>query len=206
MDLLSQNPSPNYSTVLLVVMLGIVGYLLFRSKRYFARLQNNPSKPVFSSEAATRQRYANVPPAVADWEVEMHDFAREVAGQLDSKMSGLSSLIREADRAASRLEAAVAAAERKGVALRPETSALPADAPDRHPPSPPIDQAAPLKAVSSPALSAVATDASELPSPDRRYDEIYLLADYGFDTNEIARRVNIPAGEIQLILSLRTRR
>ena len=39
----------------------------------------------------------------------------------------------------------------------------------------------------------------------RRYEEIYTLADYGYEPAEIARRVNTPVGEVELILSLRSR-
>ena len=40
---------------------------------------------------------------------------------------------------------------------------------------------------------------------DRRQEEIYTLADYGYEPAEIARRVNRPVGEVELILSLRDR-
>ena len=48
--------------------------------------------------------------------------------------------------------------------------------------------------------------ATSRPLADRRYEEIYLLADYGFDPAEIGHRVGMPVGEIQLILSLRAKR
>ena len=41
----------------------------------------------------------------------MHETARELSAQLDSKMSALQALIAEADRAAARLEAAKGNAE-----------------------------------------------------------------------------------------------
>lgn len=42
-----------------------------------------------------------------------------------------------------------------------------------------------------------------MPSPTGRYGEIYRLEDGGLDVEEIARRMNMGKGEIQLILSLR---
>jgi hypothetical protein len=38
---------------------------------------------------------------------------------------------------------------------------------------------------------------------DRKYDEIYSLADVGQSTNQIARKLNRPHGEVELILALR---
>lgn len=192
MDLCSQTPPPT-TMMLLLAMVVIIGFLLFRSKRYFARLQNAPPARVTTDDEPARPSYAARPESVGQWEIEMHDFAREISGQLDSKMSALGQLIREADRAAARLEAAVAAAERRGVVLRPEPG-WPASA----------DATAQPDAPSAKDLAE--SPKPDTSSPDHRYDEIYLLADYGFDANEIARRVSMPAGEIQLILSLRTKR
>jgi hypothetical protein len=44
------------------------------------------------------------------------------------------------------------------------------------------------------------------PSSDHRYDEIYVLADYGHNAAEIAQRLGSPIGEVELILSLRSKR
>ena len=41
-------------------------------------------------------------------------------------------------------------------------------------------------------------------APDR-YDDVYALADAGHVAAEIARRLNRPKGEIELILALRTK-
>lgn len=49
---------------------------------------------------------APLPDDLVRWEVQMHETARNLSAQLDSKMSALESLIRDADRAAARLEAA----------------------------------------------------------------------------------------------------
>lgn len=51
------------------------------------------------------------PRSLSDWEVSMHETARELEGRLTSKMGLLEQLIREADRAANRLETALRAME-----------------------------------------------------------------------------------------------
>jgi hypothetical protein len=51
-------------------------------------------------------------------------------------------------------------------------------------------------------VRAAGSDA-EKPRGDRRYGEIYGLADAGCDAAEISRRLGTPVGEVELILGLR---
>jgi hypothetical protein len=41
--------------------------------------------------------------------------------------------------------------------------------------------------------------------PDPRYEQVYTLADQGSTAQEIARKLDRPSGEVELILALRTR-
>ena len=122
------------------------------------------------------------PKEAGGWEVRMYDTARTLSGQLDSKMSrALQSLVAEADRAAARLEAAL---ERSG-------------------------QPRPSQGHQAQSLAGADESSSDDPSPDaaprpHRHEEIYTLADYGYEPAEIARRVGTPIGEVELILSLRS--
>ena len=124
----------------------------------------------------------------------MHETARELSAQLDAKLSLLQSLTAEADRAAQRLEEALARV---------------------HPAIPPGSQAESLLPISAvehfvehraEAALTGADSESDLPAGadrSRSREEIYHLADYGFAPSEIARRVGSPVGEVELILSLR---
>lgn len=129
----------------------------------------------------------------------MHETARELSAQLDAKLGLLQSLTAEADRAAQRLEAAIARV---------------------HPLIPPGSQAESLRPISAEenfelykagaeeaATSSTGADSqSDLPAGSdrsRSREEIYQLADYGFVPAEIAHRVGSPVGEVELILSLR---
>ena len=40
----------------------------------------------------------------------------------------------------------------------------------------------------------------------RTREEVYMLADYGLATMEIAHRVGVPVGEVELILGLREKK
>jgi hypothetical protein len=205
MELFAQTISP--SSLFLVVLMIAVGLLLMRSHRHFSQatrrelpsLRTRPPKP------QPLAHHLEGGSELVQWEVQMHDLARSLSGQLDSKMSALGQLIREADRAAARLEAALAAVQPPS----PPPTASAAEPPHPRPPEP-RSQADALKAASvepSASRSTPSTPETAGRTPnDRRYEEIYLLADYGFDPAEIARRVGMPIGEIQLILSLRSKR
>lgn len=204
----------NLSSLLcLGALMVVIAFLLFRSQRYFAR-QERPWMPPAEPASSSAQRPAHhlgAPDGLVQWEVEMHDVARDLSGQLTSKMSALEHLIREADRAAARLEATLEAMRRVAVTSPGPVAAEEAEqsAPRREPPRP-INQADALQpggsAEAAAALSPRAAASSARPAADRRYEEIYLLADYGFEPGEIANRVRMPIGEIQLILSLRRKR
>ena len=167
----------------MAVLLGVCGFLLLRTQRYFAR-QAGSGFPVQAPQPQREASLQREPLAgsAASWEVEMHELARELSGRLDSKMGALEQLIRDADRAAARLEAALRAT---AVQARPS---------DEAPPSSQAEALLPGRA--GPSAQA----------EPGRYDEIYLLADYGHPASEIAQRVGLPIGEIELILSLRKRR
>jgi hypothetical protein len=131
-----------------------------------------------------------LPDDLAQWEVQMHETARQLSAQLDAKLSLLQSLTAEADRAAERLEEALQ-----------QTSAAP-------PPSPVADNK--VESLSEHPDAGVELDhmagvpaSSEGSDRSRRREEIYELADYGFAPAEIARRLGSPIGEVELILSLR---
>jgi hypothetical protein len=178
--------------------------LLVRVQRYYGRPRApQPSWPSPRREKPGEQGRRSAEPApMVNWEVEMHETARKLCAQLDSKMGALEQLIREADRAAARLEAALAAG--RGGESPSRWGPAPADAPPAPPEgpseSPPVSQAEGLRSAGPADVPAAH------PPTERRYEEIYTLADYGLAPSEIAHRVGSPVGEVELILSLRGKR
>ena len=169
--------------LLLAAIVAATSLLLMRLRRYSRRQKKTRPGMVRTDRPKSEERghHLGLPPKGMEWEVKMHETARDLSAQLDSKMSALGHLIRESDRAAARLETALEAA---GGDVRPPGQAESLEAP--------------ANADSQPdSTSAAGHRASE---------EIYTLADYGFDTREIAHRVDIPIGEVELILRLRSRR
>ena len=89
----------------------IAGLLMLRSSRDDARQKRDPVFPrQLPRGGGIAVRAAKSPATVDRWEVQMHDTARDLSGQLDSKLSMLQALVAEADRAAARLDAALARA------------------------------------------------------------------------------------------------
>jgi hypothetical protein len=174
------------STLLLVLVAVTAAFLMFRSNRYYSRQRRNeatvPHGPHPSHENVRRP--AEGSKEIAGLEVQLHETARALSARLDTKMSALQALIAEADRAAARVEAALAKAAE---------SERPAEPASR----------SGTQAQSLQYAGAIERLAAESAPRPRRHEEIYTLADNGFDSAEIARRIGTPVGEIELILSLR---
>jgi len=199
------------SYVFLAVLAVTVYVLLMRVQRHDTRPKRVISSLRPSTDDSSEHQYSQATPATtAQWEGPAHETGGELSPGLDNKMAVLERLIREADRASARLEAA---AERAAGRAAEAHSSSKAETPpsDESPELPPVSQAEALRAAGAgdakSHFGAHGDDvaASRLPA-DRRYEEIYTLADYGLEPAEIAHRVGSPVGEVELILSLRGKR
>ena len=94
--------------VLVAAILVLTITMLLRLYRYQARNRRKATsrRP---SAAESPPSLRATPDSVVRWEVQMHELARDLKGEIDSKMVALSHLIRDADRAAQRLEDALEA-------------------------------------------------------------------------------------------------
>lgn len=184
------------TTVLFLSGLALVcAVLLFRTHRQLnARPKGQLSHPASWSRSEPPKpaaHHLDLPREAQRWEVEMHETARELRGQLDSKISVLQHLIRDAAEQAARLEKALERAA--SIDLAPSGSAQRVQVA-------PIGAASP--SVERPRSNSLAPPKTTSPT-SRRYAEIYALADSGLASAAIATRVGSPIGEIELILGLR---
>jgi hypothetical protein len=111
--------------------------------------------------------------------VELSAMTRQMSAQLETRATKLDLLIQEADQKIASLNAALAAID---AGQSPPTA---------------IDMPlnpAPLK---SPGLRLVKDDNAD------RWAEVYMLADQGLSTSQIAHKLSRPEGEIDLILHIR---
>jgi hypothetical protein len=210
-----------------VFLLGLclmIVVLLVRSRRYFrqvARHQKAMSPSAPTTHAKTIQA-ATPPKKVEQWEVSMHELARDLSGQLDSKIRVLEMLIREANQTAARLDAALDKARHARSAEREQTvGEVPVSIQSNRPRDPgsstgvprsgaprsadPV--ARPARKPSSGASSADWFDKTDSPlkstPPNPRFERIYALADAGLSPTTIANQIGSQLGEVELILSLR---
>jgi hypothetical protein len=125
--------------------------------------------------------------------VELSEMARKISAQLDTRAAKLEALIKEADEKIAMLKSGGAGAGagmgatevvEKPKPTPPSRSRLVADIPEDEPST-------------GPSLI--------FEPPDPRYEQVYMLADQGRSAVEIARKLDRPSGEIELILALRPR-
>lgn len=118
MDFLLQNQA-SLLFLLGVAMLTVI--LMRRWSRYFKRQKAAQRKPQNSAlpsalrEADSRQPLLDAPPEILRWQVEMHETARELKAELDTKIAILQRLTIDARRETKRLEEVLKEAERANV-------------------------------------------------------------------------------------------
>ena len=180
--------------VFLAGLVLLIFILLTRSRRHFRQVAKHQANASFNPEATAT---VNRPSSVAadsglnkrssrqheQWEVSMHELARDLSGQLDSKIRMLELLIREANQAASRLETAIGRSRGTGEAhsarpVKPQASF-----------KPPVERPAAQR---------------RLATASPRAERVYALADAGLSPTTIANQIGSQLGEVELILSLRT--
>lgn len=85
--------------------------MLLRIYRYQARSKRGTAvRP--AAELDPRGLRAGAPESIVRWEVQMQELARDLKAEIDSKMVALGHVIRDADRAAERLEKALGCVSR----------------------------------------------------------------------------------------------
>lgn len=183
--------------------LGLLIYILMRrSFRFFTRrAEAGAALPrVSQTQSKTNQPLHDAPPELARWQVEMYDTTRAYKAEIDSKLCLLQILVGRAQRESQRLEAALARAEALGLPVRRDALAqIEALA------SQPVGNtaAAQFRTASDSCLVGSATSGA-LPGSSEQRRRIYSLADENRPLADIADRVGLPLGEVEMLLGLRT--
>ena len=171
--------------------------LLRRWRRYYHRRRRNHADEDLLRRMQTAPTRRDIPlhdaPAeVLGWHVEMYDTARDLMGELNSKLAALQQLNMMADAAAERLEAALQRAPES----EQETEADP--------------MAVVENIVENDDPAAVLDSLTSKPTPqlgnDPRCAGVYGLADRGLVAEEIALQLDEPIGDVEFILSVRVTR
>lgn len=191
-------PSLDASTCFLAAGVALAVYVLLRPRRAAApRPSRRPlgsgrlGKP---SDVATAER----PSELLHWQVEMHDTASQLKGELDCKLSALQALVILAQRESDRLEGAIRRAEQFDIPVRSGTLSI-------------LDQLGEPAQLEDPtALARAATSLhAALPAGvsepffgDETDLAVANLAATGLSPKEIAHRLRLPLGEVELRFSL----
>lgn len=171
--------------------------ILFQTQRRWQRApQFKPmSKYNPANERSAKPATSPATSSMKQWELQVHDLARDTIARIDSKMAALEHLIRAAHHESLRLEAALSQARAAGIAAELPSAAGAVD-------FTPLNQAHQLQEA---ARGNPAETRSEIPKPHlkRPNAEIFALADAGVSLHQIAARTGTPEGEVELILALR---
>ena len=162
------------------------GYIYLKARR---KTRKDPlAGPSPFSSLAAQRRIEN---QMTELLVELEKMTRQMNAQLDTRAAKLEELIRQADERLAALEGRTGPGRQAGSR---GTGGVGLSDPGLAP-----------AGVADPGVA----EAGDLPPPpipiDPRHAMVYRLADEGRNLHEIAREVQQPAGEVELILKLRRR-
>lgn len=173
-------------------------FLRFSRKRLIARLskEEEPQRARGGGGSALASGPASASGGISEIQrlfVEIHDFAREVEGRLDTKIAYLRRLLDEAEAVTRKLGQLLEAAG---------GSKEPGGLPTSKPPEPAPAEAVPAGAGAGKAVDLVVGEPPrEAASPQLR-GRILELHQAGRNVPEIVQAVGLPKGEVELIINL----
>ncbi len=176
--LLDVNPHDPYFQWVLIA--GAVGTLFYAVVRPAMKKKKDPLAKTASMSSLSQQR--NVERQMQNLLVELSEMARQISAQLDTRSQKLMMLIQDADERIAelkRLESSEPVSGRQALAAGKPWPSLTESVPRNIPIPEPIERG------------------------DDQHQPIYSLADQGRSANDIARELNRPRGEVELILALR---
>ena len=169
--------------------------LLRRSGRMLAKSRSHDVSPKdvgkLLGERGRENALADAPPAILRWEVEMHQTARDLKAEIDTKLACLQALTISARQEAARLEAAIARAESFGLPGGEDALAA-------------IERLGEFSSGEYPGALARVIDQlpRHKPAPEPPHADIGKLASRGHSPAQIAERLQIPVADVELSLSI----
>jgi hypothetical protein len=185
------------TTVFMVAGVALAALVLLRAAR--RRPGQTAAFPPPASDRSRTSALADAPPELLRWQVEMHETARDLKAELNSKLAALQALVALAREERALLEATIS---RLGHAESDQPRGTLAALENLGDPAA-LDDPQRLAQVASrlPALrDEIAVD---LFDRDRQSLDVSRLADQGLTPASIAEHLRLPLGEVELLLSLR---
>lgn len=192
LDISSRDPATTWGAIAVGVL--TIVYVVFIRP---LRKKKDPLARPPRDSGANLARQRSVERDMSNLLVELSEMSRQLTAQLDTRAAKLEVLLREADEKLAALRAE---------AGRPlEVVGEPRELPPRHS----VDRGFHRPLVESDdSLLLTHTPVRSTPTveTDARHAAVYELADEGHSAHEIARHLDRPSGEIELILALRSGR
>lgn len=177
--------------VLLVAGLALAAFVLLRKSRglFSAVVKTEPPPSPRRELFAAKSRdsaLTDAPVEVLRWQVEMHQTARDLKAEIDTKLVALQAITRLAHEERQRLEATIEHARRMGIESRDVLDTIENLASD------------PAAAADLPSLAT----ARQLPLDHPLAARARELSVAGHSAASIAEQMTIPIGDVELTLSL----
>ena len=208
------NLPPNGQYMLMAIAVLAIILIVFRPR--FRKKKSDPLERPFGSGGLAQQR--SVERQMQSLLVELSEMSRQITAQLDTRALKLELLIKEADEKIARLQTFGVDAEhaRHARLTMPPTvttstghptanDALPATGTSSGNGSRSQDFGPHVTPADEPVVRREESNLETAPQLDARHVAIYALADGGKAPHDIARELDRPKGEIELILALRRR-
>lgn len=177
--LLADTPSSDPHMQWVMIALGVVTLFYVVIIRPAMKKKRDPLER--SPIAGSLNRERSVERQMQNLLVELSEMSRQISGQLDTRSQKLQMLIQDADER-------IAALQQQMKQGNPPKS------------QPSLEQAWTISAPAAPSSPRAALPAEPV---DEQHLRVYALADQGRTASEIARELNRPRGEVELILDLR---
>lgn len=161
-------PSPTPTTAWVLIGLGVVMIIYITVRPFLRRKDPLADSPLRMN--LSRQR--SIEREMESLLVELHEMARTMNAQIETRVAKLEVLLREADERSRRLE--------KLLSQQPPVAQVP----------------------ERPALSITPVEPEPSEAEDDRWGEIRDLASQGLSDRQIASRVGRPLGEVEFVLNL----
>ncbi len=177
---------------------GIIARLLWRSWRYFRRRPQD-EKPLVRVPRPSKNSLPlhDAPRDLLRWQVELHEVARDVKAELDTKIRVLQQTIRLAREENDRLESLI----RRAIQLDLVSDGDTLQRIERLAAEMAGDFTRPLALDDLPDVASPLE--GTLPVTEDRRKAIYSLTDSGESAASIADRMALPVGDVEIALSLR---
>jgi len=181
----AENAANGMMMLLLVLCAVVIMIVLLRRQQF----RSTSRRDMARDHVARIREQRGLHQSMDELLLQLEDMSRRIGAQVDTKFAKLETVIRDADERIARLEAILGQSDTKEKSRKPRRAASRRDTP--------------VKSAPDPAPPSIGKPAPAIENTDPRFAHVYALADGGTTPIEIAKQLDMPLGEVELILNLR---